>query len=134
MRVEVYLADGLRRPSLRREDLGGEVSGDGFEAGEGMAGGYAGVFEERGIEQEGAAIDEGMIGGSKGFSAAGMRGGFGEDTFIHLQVGLKFESGSGVPVLFASKRSEEFLAKSSGVFAGQGFGLFRLWGGGAFGD
>jgi len=110
------------------------VRGDGFEVGQGAAGGYAGVFEERGIEQEGAAVDEGMIGGAEGASAAGMCRGAGEDALVHLQVGLKFQSGAGVPMLFAGEGGEEFLAKGGSVFAGHGFGFFVLRGGGTFGD
>jgi len=133
---EVYLAGRLgRRPLLGiGEDFGGQVRGDALEVGQGAAGGYAGVFEERGIEQEGAAVDEGMIGGAEGAAAAGMCRGAGEDALVHLQVGLKFQSGAGVPMLFAGEGGEEFLAKGGSVFAGHGFGFFVLRGGGTFGD
>ena len=90
----------IRRPLLGK-NFGGEVSGDGFEVGQGTAGGYAGVLEKRRIKEEGAAVHEGVIGRAEGTAAARMRGGFGEDAFIHLQVGLKFESRAGVPVLLA---------------------------------
>lgn len=111
------------------EDLAGEVFGDGFEVGEGAAGCDAGVFEEGGVEEEGAAIDEGVIGGFEGLAAAAL-GDPRQDAFVHLEIGLEFECGAGVPVLHTSECVEKFAAESSRVGAREGLGfelaIFRL--------
>lgn len=117
-------------PLRRAEHLFGDLLGDSFEIGERAAGGDTGVFEERRIEEEGAAIDEGVVGGFEGFATAATSRGMREDAFVELQVGLKLQGGSHVPVLLASERGEEFAAEGRGVFAGErlGFAIF-LWNG-----
>lgn len=115
-------------PLRRTEDLFGDELGDGFQIGEGTAGGDACVFKERGVEKERAAVDEGMIRRFEGLATAPASCGVREDAFIELQVGLKLQRGSHIPVLLASECREEFAAEGRGVFAGERFGFaIFLW-------
>lgn len=97
------------------------VGGQGFQIGEGAAGGDAGFFEERGIEDEGAAVDEGMVGGCEGFARAATGAGAGDEVFVHTQVGLKVERFTDIPVVMARKRGQVFLTEGGRFFAGHGF-------------
>jgi len=110
--------------------------GDGFETRERTACRDAGVFEKRGIEQESAAIDEGVAGGFEGLATAATCRGMCQDPFVELQVGLKFERGSHIPALLTSERGEKFAAKGGGIFAGHRFGsaIFFRRGDGTFAD
>lgn len=96
--------------------------GDGFEVAQGAGGGDAGVFEERGVEQEGAAIDERMIGGFEGLAGATLSG-TSEDAFVHLEIGLEFESGASVPVLHPSEGVEKFAAEGGSIGARERLGF-----------
>lgn len=94
---------------------------EGFQVGEGAAGGDACFFEERGVEDEGATIHEGVVGGFVGFARTALDCGAGDQFFIHLQVGLKFKRFSHIPTLVAREGGEEFLAEGGSFLAGHRF-------------
>jgi len=98
----------------RRED---------YESFEGAAGGYAGFFEERRIENERTAVHEGMICGFEGFARALYAGSAGDEIFVHFQIGLKIQGVADVPALVARQAGEKFLTESRGFLAGHGLGF-----------
>ena len=66
------------------EDLFGDELCDGLEIREGTAGGDARVFEKRGVEKEGAAINEGMMGRFERLAATPPGAGAFENGFVEL--------------------------------------------------
>lgn len=110
------------------------MRGEGFEVGEGAAGSQAGFFEERRVQDEGAAVHEGVIGGFKGFARTGRDVCARDQCFIHLQVGLKFERDAHIPLLVPIESGEEFLTKGGGFLARHGLGSGAIVLGNAPGD
>ena len=113
---------------------GDDVGSKGFEVDEGAAGGEAGFFEKRRIQDEGAAVDERVIGGFKGFARTASDICSGDEFFIHFQIRLKIEGIPDIPALVASEAGEEFLAEGGGVFAGHRLGSGGIVFGIAAGD
>jgi hypothetical protein len=110
------------------------MSREGFEFGKRAAGGDAGFLKERGVQDEGAAIDKGVIGWFEGFARAAGGGSAGDEVFIHFQVGLKVEGVADIPALVAGEASKEFLAEGGGLLPGHGLGFPVVFGGQAPGD
>jgi hypothetical protein len=99
------------------------VGGEGFQVAEGAAGGQAGFFEERRVQDKGAAIDEGVIRGFERLAGPARKVCAGDEFFVHLQVGLKFKRDSHIPMLVTIQASEKSLTKGSGFLAGHGPGF-----------
>src|SRR5882762_3155039 len=110
------------------------LGGEGFEIGKSAAGGDAGPFEERGVQDEGAAVHEGMIGGFERFARAAVGAGAGDKVFVHFQIGLKIEGVANVPALVAGEGREEFLAEGGSFLAFHGLGFAFVLGGQAADD
>lgn len=105
------------------QDGAGDSGGKGFEFVKSAAGSDTGFFEERRVEDEGAAIHEGMVGGFEGLAEAASGSVAGQKFFVELQIGLKIESVSGGPFLLFGKGSQEFAAEEGGIFAQHRFGF-----------
>lgn len=105
------------------EDGAGDFGGEGFEFIESAAGGDASFFEERGVQDEGAAVHKRVIGRFERFAVAARRSIAGEQFFIELQIGLKIESVAGGPLVLLGERGEELAAKSDRIFAEHGLGF-----------
>jgi len=99
------------------------LGGEGFEIGKSAAGGDAGPFEERGVQDEGAAVDEGMIGGFERFARAAVGAGAGDEVFVHFKIRLKIKGVADVPALVAGEACEEFLTECGCLLAGHGLGF-----------
>lgn len=90
---------------------------EGLEFIESTAGGDPGRFEERRIQHKSAAIDKGVIGRFEWFAIAAGSGVACKQVFVELEIRLKIHGFAGAPFLLASEGSDEFAAKSGGVFA-----------------
>lgn len=120
--------------SLRVENFGGDARGQRFDFGQCVAGGDAGFFHKRRIQNKGAAVDEGMIGDFEGFAPALRSGRAGDNFLVHLQVRLKIERFAGVPLLPAGDGGDVLFAEEGGVSAAERFVSCRGTGLAAFGD
>ena len=58
-----------------------------------------------------------MVRGLERFAPALLLRGLNEDFFVHLQIGLELQGVTGIPLLLARQRREEFLAKGRSVLA-----------------
>jgi len=105
------------------QDSAGDFCGEGLEFVERAAGGDAGLFQERRVEDKGAAVHEGMVGGLEWFAEAARGNVAGEQFFIKLQIGLKIEGVAGGPFLLFRQSGEKFAAKEDGILAQHGFGF-----------
>jgi hypothetical protein len=105
----------------------GDFGSEGLHIAEGAACGHASVFHKRRIQNEGAAIDKGMIGDFEGFAFSLRCGPARKNFLIHYQIGLKLKGITRIPALEARQGTEEFLAKRKGVlpFHWFEFGVFR---------
>lgn len=105
----------------------GDFGSEGLHIAEGAARGHARFFHKRRIQNEGAAIDKGMIGDFEGFAFSLRCGPARKNFLIHYQIGLKREGITRIPALVAGQGTEEFLAKRKGVlpFHWFEFGVFR---------
>ena len=110
------------------EDFGGNLGSEGFETREGAAGGDAGPFEERGVQDEGAAVHEGMIGRFEGFARAARNGSARDEIFVHFEIGLKIEGVTDIPAVMTRETREKFLPKGRGLLPGHGLGFAVVFG------
>src|SRR5579859_5084911 len=105
----------------RRSDLclTHNVGGQIFDFHQRSRGGNARFFHKRRIEHERAAVDEGMMGGFERLAAAARAGVAREYVFINLQIVLKIESVTGIPLLFTRKRQKKFATEKRRIFSGE---------------
>ncbi len=101
---------------------------------EGTAGGEAGFFEEGRVEDEAAAVHEGVIGGFEGLARAARAGGAGDEIFVHFKIRLKIEGITDVPALVPGEAGEKFLAERGSFLPGHGLGFAIIIGVQAPGD
>jgi len=81
--------------------------------------GNAGLFHKRRIENECAAVDEGVVGAFEGFPSTAGRRAAGEQIFVNLEIALKVQCIAGVPVAFPRECKQEFLSEGGRVFSGK---------------
>jgi hypothetical protein len=105
------------------QDGPSDFGGESLEFVERAARGDSSFFEERGVENEGAAIHEGMIGRFERLAEAASGSVASEKVLIQLQIRLKFESLSGRPSLLAGECGEKFAAEGDGILAKHRLGL-----------
>jgi hypothetical protein len=104
------------------------LRGESFQILKGAAGGKAGPLKERRIQDEGAAVHEGMIGGFEGLARAARTCSAGDEIFVHFQIRLKIEGVTDVPALVASEASEKFLAEGGSFLPSHRLGFAVVFG------
>src|SRR5579871_302363 len=110
----------------RRSDicLTHNVGGQIFDLEQRSRGSNARFFHKRRIEHERAAVDEGMMRGFEWLASAARAGVAREHVFINLQIVLKIESVTGIPLLFARKRQKKFATEKRRIFSGERHSFF----------